>query len=159
MSIPVLICMVLVGLALVVAEVFFVSFGVLAVMSGVMLVSAVFYAFGHDLITGFTFLTFCAIGVPLTIKLAFVVLPRTALGRQLYLSGSDADEVAGAAQEDGLETLIGQCGIAMCDLRPAGYATIAGRRVDVVTRGELIEESSPVKVIKIESNQVFVALE
>ena len=93
----------------------------------------------------------------MSVKMAFRVLPHTRLGKQLYLSGSDAEEVSGAAQEEGLENLVGKQGTALCDLRPAGYASIQGRRVDVVTRGELIEKSSPIKVIKIESNQVFVA--
>jgi membrane-bound serine protease (ClpP class) len=158
-TIPLLAFMVLVGLALVVAEVFFVSAGILAVMAGTILVSAVFFAFSHhDAVTGWLFLVTCAIGVPMAVKYAFIVLPRTRIGKQLYLSGSDTEEVSGAAQQDGLEALLGTRGTALCDLRPAGYASIGGRRIDVVTRGELIEKSSEIQVIKIESNQVFVSL-
>jgi membrane-bound serine protease (ClpP class) len=122
-------------------------------------VSAVFFAFSHhDAVTGWLFLVTCAIGVPMAVKYAFIVLPRTRIGKQLYLSGSDTEEVSGAAQQDGLEALLGTRGTALCDLRPAGYASIGGRRIDVVTRGELIEKSSEIQVIKIESNQVFVSL-
>jgi membrane-bound serine protease (ClpP class) len=42
-------------------------------------------------------------------------------------------------------------------LRPAGHATIDGRRVDVVSRGEMIAEGVPVVVVEVEGNRVVVA--
>ena len=65
--------------------------------------------------------------------------------------------LCGAAQEEGLEALVGQTGVARMDLRPSGFATIDGRRVDVVTRGEVIPKDTAIKVIRIELNQVVVA--
>ena len=41
-------------------------------------------------------------------------------------------------------------------LRPAGFAEIGGRRVDVVTRGENIESGAAVKVLEVEGNRVVV---
>jgi membrane-bound serine protease (ClpP class) len=41
-------------------------------------------------------------------------------------------------------------------LRPAGIARIDGRRVDVVSRGEMIESGSPVRVLSVEGNRVVV---
>ena len=156
-TIPVLIMLVLIGLALVVAEVFFVSFGVLAILSGVSLVSAVFLAFAHhEAWVGWTFLGASAIGVPVTVWGAFKLLPYTPMGRQFYLSARPNEEVTGGAQEDGLATFLHKSGVALCDLRPAGFAQIDGRRVDVITRGEMLEKDCPLKVIKVETNQVVV---
>lgn len=155
-----LIMLVLVGLALVVAEIFFVSFGILAIMSGVSLVTAVFLAFAnHGNFVGSLFLTVCAIGVPLAVKYAFKMLPHMPFGKQLYLEGHKLEEVTGGAQESGLETLVGKTGVASCDLRPAGFAEIDGRRVDVITRGEMLEKNSPLRVIRVDTNQVIVALD
>ena len=46
--------------------------------------------------------------------------------------------------------LVGQEGLAVTDLRPAGTATIAGERVDVVTEGEFVTQGSPVRVLRSE---------
>ena len=41
-------------------------------------------------------------------------------------------------------------------LRPAGIAEIDGRRIDVVSDGEMIEPSVTVRVIQVEGNRVVV---
>ncbi len=46
--------------------------------------------------------------------------------------------------------LVGQEGVALTDLRPAGTATIAGERVDVVTEGEFVNQGSTVQVLRSE---------
>ncbi|HEY7611672.1 MAG TPA: NfeD family protein [Gemmatimonadales bacterium] len=46
--------------------------------------------------------------------------------------------------------LVGQEGVAATDLRPAGTATFAGERVDVVTEGEFVAQGSPVRVLRSE---------
>lgn len=52
--------------------------------------------------------------------------------------------------------LVNQSGTAFTQLRPAGTALINGRRVDVVTEGQLIERGSPVKVVGVEGMRVIV---
>jgi membrane-bound serine protease (ClpP class) len=52
--------------------------------------------------------------------------------------------------------LLHQTGKALTILRPSGTAVIAGRRVDVVTEGGLIEAGTPVKVIAIEGMRTVV---
>ncbi len=46
--------------------------------------------------------------------------------------------------------LVGQEGVAVTDLRPAGTAAIAGERLDVVTEGEFVSQGSPVRVLRSE---------
>ena len=67
----------------------------------------------------------------------------------LFLRGEMAQAdgyVSAALRAD----LVGQEGVAVTDLRPAGTATIAGERVDVVTEGEYIAQGSPVRVLRSE---------
>ena len=52
--------------------------------------------------------------------------------------------------------LVGREGEAVSDLRPAGFARIAGRRVDVVSRGESIEAGATVRVLEVSGNRVVV---
>ena len=46
--------------------------------------------------------------------------------------------------------LVGQDGVAVTDLRPAGTARIGDERVDVVTEGEYVAQGSAVRVIRSE---------
>jgi membrane-bound serine protease (ClpP class) len=53
---------------------------------------------------------------------------------------------------------LGARGTAETDLRPAGRARIAGRRIDVVSRGGFIESGSAIAVCEIAGNRVVVRL-
>jgi membrane-bound serine protease (ClpP class) len=157
-AIGLLVLLVAIGLGLVVAEVFFVSFGILSVGAAVALVSAVFLAFTqHGQATGFVFLTLATVGVPITVVYALRYLPRTRIGKALILSAPDHAAVSGAAEEPGLEALLGKHGETVSDLRPSGFARVDERRVDVVSRGELIERGTRIRVIAVEGNRVVVA--
>lgn len=46
--------------------------------------------------------------------------------------------------------LVGQDGVAVTDLRPAGLAQIGAERVDVVTEGEYVSQGTPVRVLRSE---------
>jgi membrane-bound serine protease (ClpP class) len=46
--------------------------------------------------------------------------------------------------------LVGQDGVALTDLRPAGTARFGSERVDVVTEGEYVPQGSAVRVIRSE---------
>jgi membrane-bound serine protease (ClpP class) len=52
--------------------------------------------------------------------------------------------------------LLGESGVAITALRPAGTAMIAGQRVDVVTEGGFVEKGQSVKVVSIEGLRVVV---
>ena len=50
----------------------------------------------------------------------------------------------------------GAVGTASSFLRPAGVATMDGRRVDVLTSGEFIAAGTPVRVTRVEGTRIFV---
>jgi membrane-bound serine protease (ClpP class) len=52
--------------------------------------------------------------------------------------------------------LLDQTGTALSALRPAGTAVINGRRVDVVTEGQMIDPGTPVRVVAVEGMRVVV---
>jgi membrane-bound serine protease (ClpP class) len=47
-------------------------------------------------------------------------------------------------------------GTALTTLRPSGMALIDGKRVDVVTEGQMIEKDTPIQVVAIEGMRVVV---
>lgn len=52
--------------------------------------------------------------------------------------------------------LLHKTGTAFTQLRPAGTALINGKRVDVVTEGQLIERDTPIQVVAVEGMRVVV---
>lgn len=157
-GVGVLILLLALGLALLVCEVFFVSMGILGGLSAVSLITAVFLTFtDYGQFWGFAMLFTVAIAVPLVLNYAFKLLPHTSLGQKMYLSGPDPEQVRGSGADPSIRGLLHKQGVAVSDLRPAGFATIDGKRVDVVTRGELLDRDTPLKVIEVEGNRVVVA--
>jgi membrane-bound serine protease (ClpP class) len=72
----------------------------------------------------------------------------------LHGDATRADEgfVSAPARND----LVGQHGVAVSELRPAGIADIGGERVDVTTEGEWVPAGAPVAVIKAEAMRLIV---
>lgn len=142
------------GVLLIFAEVFFVSFGLLAVLAAAAFIGACVAAFSISTAVGVNFLIAVAILVPATVLLAFHLLPRSPLGRFFVAKGlSFAATPSYDPRDLGLS---GKRGVAEGPLRPAGIARIEGRRVDVVTRGELIDEGQPIQVLEVSGNRVVV---
>ena len=61
-----------------------------------------------------------------------------------------------AALPEGVDTPVGERGLTLSVLRPAGLVEIDGRRVDVVTDGEWVEPGVAVVVTEVEGNRVVV---
>lgn len=148
--------LVVLGLVLMLAEVFFISFGMLTLCSIASFVGGIVIAFNVGTGYGVTFIIVVAILIPVIIAVGLKVMPRTGWGRILVLGGPKPAEVTGTAAEEGLEALVGKEGRTMTMCRPAGMAEIDGERCDVVSEGLTILEDRPVKVIEIEGNRIVV---
>ena len=78
--------------------------------------------------------------------------PHTSLGRKMTLSASERD----MKSSENAQSLVGQEGETLSDLRPAGYARIAGRKLDVVSEGGLVRRGQRVRVLAVAGNRVVV---
>ncbi|MFB0516520.1 MAG: nodulation protein NfeD [Candidatus Neomarinimicrobiota bacterium] len=58
----------------------------------------------------------------------------------------------------GLEELVGQIGNTLTACMPTGKAEIAGRQVNVTTRGEHIPKGTSVEIIRVEGNTAFIRI-
>jgi membrane-bound serine protease (ClpP class) len=143
-----------VGLALIVAEVFFPSFGILSVLATSAIVGAIALAFRESTGSGIGFLLATGVLVPAVIVLAFKLFPKTPFGKRLVASGLSFESAPSLDRRD--LDLVGKEGTVEADCRPAGMARLEGRRVDVVTRGEWIERGERVKVVEVQGNRVVV---
>jgi len=83
-------------------------------------------------------------------------LPRRWTFGRLTLSEAQLKETGYAPLEVGTRGLMGETGVAVSDLRPAGVARFAERRLDVVTQGDHIPQGTRVRVIRIEGRRIVV---
>jgi len=143
------------GLALIVLEVLFPSLGILGALATIAIGAGGYVAFRVDTGTGVQYLILTAILVPIFILGGFKLLPRSPLARQLMARGFTFEDGRAVDKRD--EGLLGEEGVVEAQLRPAGVARIGGRRVDVVSRGALVEAGTRVRVVELQGNRVVVA--
>ena len=118
------------------------------------LVCAVLLAFGIPFF--FVALETLATAIVLTVIVFSLVtraIPENAWARRLMLSSSQGPEYVTSRD---FTDLHGRTGTAVSFLRPAGIASIGGRRIDVLTEGEFIAQGTPVKVTRVEGARIFV---
>jgi membrane-bound serine protease (ClpP class) len=154
MGLDLIFALVLVGVLLIICEIFIPggivgSIGALALLVGIVGGYTIDARLGTGLLFGslvFGMLAFWA---------WMKFFPQSRLGKKMFLQ-ADASQWHGYDVAAG--KLLGAEGVAQSMLRPAGIAIIGGKRVDVVTRGEMIAPNCPVKVVTVEGNRVVVCL-
>ena len=142
------------GLALVVAEILFPSFGVLSLLATAAIVGSIVSAFGVSTAMGINFLVATAIGIPVAIVAGLKLFPRSPVGKHLVVGGLRHESRAATDERD--LALVGRTGTVEAECRPAGIARIDGRRVDVVSRGSALVSGTPVRVVEVRGNRVVV---
>ncbi len=139
------------GMLLIGAEVF-VPGAVAGTIGALCLIAAAGVAFTISTALGAYVSAGIVLLVALTIILWIKLFPKSAIGRMMTLS-QDGKTFKSA---DPRETLVGKDGVAHSELRPAGFALIDGRRVDVITEGNLVPKGAPIRVVRVEGNRVVV---
>jgi membrane-bound ClpP family serine protease len=150
----------LLGLALVLTEVFIPSGGILGVLAFVAIVASIAMAFlrGGPL-PGFVFVLVSLIAVPTILMFAFQWLPDTAVGKRLLATVPTAEEVLpDDAERRALRELVGKVGRAKSRMLPSGAVQIEGRTIDAVSDGFPVEPGQPVRVTEVHGTSVTVRL-
>ncbi|MFY4774878.1 NfeD family protein [Metabacillus sp. RGM 3146] len=144
----------LAGLLLIVVE-FFVPGGIIGLLG----LGAVLYSF--FLAANNLFHLAVSLGVAIAAALFTYFLFTRVLGRRMnlfkkFILNDTTDSKKGYVSNKTRSDLIGQTGVAMTTLRPAGTAVFGEERIDVVTEGSFIAKDKKVKVIKAEGSRVVV---
>lgn len=142
----------IVGALLLFAEVFLPgmiagSIGMVCIGIGVVLS---FFYFGASV--GLVVSLGALIGLGIGTVLWFKYFPDTRIAKKFISDGA----IGGGGVADERQALVDRTGVAATDLRPSGTAKIDGRRVDVVTEGQMIDKDTPVKVVAVEGLRVVV---
>ena len=148
--------LIVLGLALMVAELFIPSSGVLFLVSTLCILGGVVLTFVYgDTATGMVTLLTVFVVVPALAALMLYLWPRTPMGRRLILPDQDAT-VARMPVNLELEGLRGRYGKALSDLRPAGTVDFDGRRVDTISEGQMVPAGAWVRCVDVRFGTVVV---
>jgi membrane-bound ClpP family serine protease len=155
------ILLLVVGLVLLVAEVFIPSGGVILVLALASIAGSLgcgWLAWMPGRPLAFWSLV-GALGIlgPATLITAFRFWPETAIGKRALLEGpAPEDVIPFERQASRHESLVGRVGRTVTVLNPAGMAVIDGSRVHCQSEGMIIAEGTPVRVVAARHNNVTV---
>jgi membrane-bound serine protease (ClpP class) len=129
--------------------------GVAGSLGALALLSAVILSFGF----AFIFVAVQAISIAIVLSaLVFFassrLFPESAFFRKVAFVGTQGPEYVTSSD---FSALTGRTGFATSYLRPAGVASIDGRRVDVLTEGDFVPAGSPIRVNRVEGSRIFVS--
>jgi len=132
------------------------SFGVLLVMAMGAIIGASYYGFKISPIVGALVILLGFLAIPIYLFLLMKILPKSPLGRLLFLRKAKDATAVGTPEVSKLEQLVGKTGIADTELRPSGKICVDGQRVVALSEHELIEKGQKVIVIKAGGTDVVV---
>lgn len=142
--------------ALIVAEVFVPSGGLLGICALACLVGGVAIFFHYSSAAGWIGMVVALVMVPLLLIAAYRTLPKTRFGRQVILAPPARERGDAISDTADLIKLLGQTGEVLTPLRPVGTCTFAGRRLECVAESGYIQKGKIVKVIRVEGTQLTV---
>ncbi len=158
----------LTGFVLLLVEVFvtpgFGAFGLTGIllMAGAIVLSMIDYMPGGpilprelDWMYPLRMLTLTIVIVGIGVYLVTVFLPGIPVFRRLILEQA-TDKASGFQASDDTSELLGQQGVTLNALRPAGSAIVQNRRLDVVTQGEYIEADAAIEIVETHGNRIVV---
>ena len=147
-----------VGLAVMVLEVFVPSGGVLGFISVVAIVAAIGMAFAElGVAFGMAVMGVAFVAVPCVLAAAFRWFPETPLGRRvLPPPPTPLDVVPGARRRQSLRELVGRTGRVVNELLPWGLVEIGGARFEAVSEDGPLAAGQEVEVVGVQAAAVVV---
>ena len=148
--------LILAALILTMLEILTPSFGILGGLAVVAAAAAIVVAWHESSLAGLALLIALIVAAPLYLVFLVKWLPRTPMGRKLFLKNRIADPGEGTPEADVLEDMIGKIGTTETMLRPSGAVRVDGRRVVALAEAGTIDKGQPVKVIRSEGVNLVV---
>lgn len=155
-TIAIIVCCILAGLAFFLFEFLTPTFGPLFAMGILSMLGAVWATYT---LSGVGALVLGLALVPLTgAYIAFLVrvLPNTRAGKRLFLDKVADATATGSPAAGELVGLIGKTGVAETTLRPGGAVRVEGKRIHARAQTGIIEKDQPVMIVSTSGNEVIV---
>jgi membrane-bound ClpP family serine protease len=143
--------------ALILAEVFVPSGGLLGVCALVCLIGGVAIFFRHSIAAGWAGIGVAIVMIPSVIAVAYKIFPKTRFGKSVTLIPPERQHGDAIPDTPELKGLLGAVGVVITPLRPVGMCDFSGQRVECVAEsGYVVDKGKKVKVIRVQSTQLTV---
>ncbi|MFC5703662.1 nodulation protein NfeD [Cohnella faecalis] len=142
------------GIAFLVFEMFVPSFGILGLLGCAGVVAGIAMA-ANDTGDAVRSLGWAVLAAAVIVAVFAYIFRRKGIWNKFILRERLSTE-GGYVPNEPRESWLGQEGIALTTLRPAGIAEISGSRVDVVTSGEYVDRGTPIIVTAIDGTRIVV---
>lgn len=142
--------------ALIVAEVFIPSGGLLSICALACVAGGIRIFFHFSTAAGWLGVVVAIVMVPALLVVAYKALPGTRFGKHVILARPVRQRGDAIADTPELAKLLGAVGKVLTPLRPVGTCDFSGRRVECVAESGYVEKDQLVKVIRVEGTQLTV---
>ena len=140
----------IIGLILCIIEIFIPGIGIFAVGGLGCIVGSIFLT-TPDTFTAIKYLVIVLLVMLIMAPILLKLFSKSKMMDKLLVKETLSTEKGYTARKEKLETYIGQDGIALTTLRPAGTVELAdGVRLDVVTKGEFVAKGEAIRIIGVD---------
>lgn len=147
----------IVGIVLLVAEIFLPSHGVLTVLALGSLGGGIYAGFQYGTTVGYALLVASMLLVPIFAVMAIRIWPSTFIGRRIAPPNREVRTDDSLMHADGqMRGLLGQTGVTVTPLRPVGACEFAGRRVECLAESGMIDRDTRVVAIDVQGQSLVV---
>jgi len=144
----------LVGVGLLIAEMFEPGFGFFGAFGIISLIACIFVT-AETIAQGLILTAIFFVIILIMLGIFLVLVSKGRFPGKLVLNESETTEQGFSGTED-MAYLMGKSGVVVTLCRPVGNVDFDGVKLEVVTKGEYIEKGETVEVIEIEGNRVVV---
>ncbi len=141
------------GVVLIILELFVPSGGVISVLAGVCLVGSIGIGFSISVFTGLAMVLACMVLVPASVLVGFKIWPYTPMGKGILNQYAQENEMRPL---DPRKELQGRVGRTKSKMMPSGAVILDGKTYNAVTVGMPLEEGVLIQVFEVTGNSIVV---
>ena len=142
--------------ALIIAEVFVPSGGIISLFALGCLIGGTAIFFKHSSTAGWIGVGIALVMIPAVLIIAYKIFPKTRFGKSVTLTPPERQQGDAIPDTDELKEMLGAEGVVLTPLRPVGMCDFSGRRIECVAEGGYVDKGRKVKIIDVESTQLTV---
>lgn len=142
--------------ALILAEIFIPSGGLISICAMACLLGGVMIFFNHSMTMGIAGIGVAIVMIPGVVIAAYRIFPKTRFGKAVTLTPSERKTGDAIPDTPQLKEMVGAEGVVVTPLRPVGMCEFTGRRLECVAESGYVEKEKRVKVIHVEAAQLTV---
>lgn len=144
--------------ALIIAEVFVPSGGLITACALACLIGGAVIFFHHSTTAGLIGLGCAVVMIPSVLIVAYKALPKTRFGKSVTLTPSERQQGDAVPDTPELKNMVGAVGVVRTPLRPVGMCDFSGQKLECVAESGYVDKGKKVEVIHVESTRVTVRM-